>query len=196
MKIVFSVGALALIVALGVWYTSRTDAPRATNAPTAVVSTEKPAVGAPLPAGKQTYTNETIGITLDYDASLTVSEDMPEQVRFWKWGPTQAGETELYDGVIVTFQKANVDGGLDAYLALRLKELENVGTITKPLTTIDFAGRSARTYSASALGDFTVIAVPLDGKAVLEITAMAPDPKGVGFAEEVNALIASVRFLP
>lgn len=196
MKIVLSVIVLALLVALGVWYVSRTDAPLATNNPAPVVPAEKPATSVPLPTGKQVYTNEVIGIALDYDTSLTVSEDMPGQVRFWKWGPTQAGQTELYDGIIVTFQKANVAGSLDDYLAMRLKELENVGTITKPLTTIDFAGRSARTYSASALGDFTVIAVPLDGKAVLEITAMAPDPKGVGFAEEVNTLVKSVRFLP
>ena len=190
MKTLLALAALALIIGGGVWYVSRTDVP------TPSVSVVEPAAVTPTPVGKQTYTNEAIGIALDYDPSLSVSEDMPEQVRFWKWGPTQAGETELYDGVIVTFQKANVDGSLDDYLALRLKELENVGTITKPLTTIDFAGRSARTYSASALGDFTVIAVPLEGKAVLEITAMAPDPKGVGFAEQVNALIASMRFLP
>lgn len=135
-----------------------------------------------------------LGIEFRHDDSVSVNEDAPDQVRVWKWGPTQSGQTELYDGMIVTFRLIQTPDTPEKYALEKIRELEGIGKVTAPLSDRVFAGREAKTYSASALGDFTVIVIPTKTNQLLEITTMAPDPTGVGFQGEVERLLSTVIF--
>lgn len=145
------------------------------------------------PANWKAYTNETLGISLLYDPTFTLSEDAPEQVRFYKWGPTQRGQTEMYDGVLVDFRRVTLEESFEAYLDRKVKEFQEVGTITRPLSDYDVNGRAAKVLSVSVLGDFTLIFLPLSDDSMLEISTLAPDPTGAGFQNIVDQILATVR---
>lgn len=145
-------------------------------------------------AGWKEYADPDLGITLLYEPTLTVTKDGADGVRFWKWGPTQKGQTEMYDGIIVSFRKTDFSDSLDSFLAAKLKEFSDVGTVTKPLSTRDFNGRLAWNFSGSGLGDFDLTYTPIDADTVLEISVMAPDPTAAGFREVTELLLTTVEF--
>lgn len=146
------------------------------------------------PVDWKAYTSETLGISLRYDPTFTMSEDAPEQVRIYKWGPTQRGQTEMYDGVLIDFRRVTLKESFEAYLDRRVKEFQEVGTITRPLSDYDVNGQAAKVLSVSALGDFTLIFVLLSDNSILEISTMAPDPTGAGFQNIVDQILATVVF--
>lgn len=145
-------------------------------------------------AGWREYVDPNLGIALLYEPTLTMEKDGTDGVRFWKWGPTQKGQTEMYDGIIVSFRKTDFSGSLDSFLAAKLKEFADVGTVTEPLSARDFNGRPAWSFSGSGLGDFDLTYVPLDADTVLEISVMAPDPTAAGFEETAELLLSTVEF--
>jgi hypothetical protein len=140
------------------------------------------------------YADPDLGIALLYEPTLTVEKDGANGVRFWKWGPTQKGQTEMYDGIIVSFRKTDFSGSLDSFLATRLKEFADAGTVTESLSPRDFNGRPAWSFSSSGLGDFDLTYVPIDADTVLEISVMAPDPTAAGFEELTKLLLSTVTF--
>lgn len=197
-SIIIALGVMLLLLGAGIWWirmqvSPQSPVPRApgTEAAPPIVTLEpkKPSI----PEGWKDYANPRLGLTLAHDPTLTVSEEADGSVRFWKWGPTQKGQTEMYDGIIVSFRKVDFTESLDTFLAGRMKEFQEVGTITEPLATRDFNGLPAKTFSASSLGDFEMIYVPLDADTVMEISTMAPDPTQAGFQKTVEQMLATVN---
>ncbi len=99
----------------------------------------------------------------------------------------------MYDGVLIDFQRVTLKESFEAYLDRRVKEFQEVGTITRPLSDYDVNGRAAKVLSVSALGDFTLIFVPLSDNSILEISTMAPDPTGAGFQNIVDQILAAIK---
>lgn len=146
----------------------------------------------------KSYTNEGIGLVLRYDPTLTVSEDESKQVRFYKWGPTQKGQTEMYDGIVVSFRQVAFDGTFDQYIEKGMTEFQDagLGTITRPLTPYELDGRAGQTYSISSLGDFKLIFIPTGDQELLEVSILTPDPTGAGFEQLADRLLSTVKIVP
>lgn len=155
-----------------------------------------PAVPIEAPADWREHVSERVGIRFAYAPTLTLHEDAPDQVRLSQWGPTQKGQTELYDGLILSFRRVTPEGSFEAFLEAQMAQFRDVGSITAPLSDTVFNGRPARTFGASGLGDYTLVYVPQEGGAVLEISILAPDPTGAGFRQTADRILSTVSFLP
>lgn len=143
----------------------------------------------------KSYRNEEIGFSLQYDPTLIMSEDESKQVRFYKWGPTQSGQTEMYDGIILGFRKVVFDGTFDQYIEKGMTEFQDagLGTITRPLTPYELDGRLGQTYSISSLGDYQLILIPTGDQELLEVSILVPDPTNAGFQSMADAILSTVR---
>lgn len=143
----------------------------------------------------KSYTHEGLGITLRYDPTLTMSEDETDQVRFYKWGPTQSGQTEMYDGIILGFRKVVFDGTFDQYIERSIGEFREagLGTITRLPAPYELDGHAGQTYSVSSLGDYQLILIPTSDHELLEVSILVPDPTGAGFQAMADAILSTVR---
>lgn len=148
-----------------------------------------------IPTNWKLYSSDIIGFSIQYDPSLTVSEDNNTDVRFYKNGPTQKGQTEMFDGIIVTFRKISVtDGGL-SYINAQMEQYKNVGTITELLHDDMLNGIPVKEYSAIGVGNFKIIFVPINNETLLEISYMAPDPTSLGFQKTVDTMLSTFKLI-
>ncbi len=187
----------AALLAVTAWLVFRSPSGEAPP-PEAGLPPAPPAPAAPVetPAGWREHVSQGVGIRFAYPPELTLHEDAPDQVRLSQWGPTQRGQTEMYDGLILSFRRVMPEGSFEAFLEAQLAQFRETGSITAPLSDTVFNGRPARTFGASGLGDYTLVYVPQEGGAVLEISVLAPDPTGAGFQRKADQVLSTVSFLP
>lgn len=148
-----------------------------------------------IPNNWKKYSNNTAGFSLKYDPTLTVKEDLQTSIRFYKWGPTQRGQTEIYDGIIFSVQRVDLQKGIEEHINSRMSQFKNVGTITDPLHDSRVNGALVKEFSASSLGDFTLVFVPIDSRTLLEISYMTPDPTNAGFRKVVELMLSSFSLI-
>ena len=149
----------------------------------------------PVPDGWKMYTNNDMGFSMAYDPSLTVQQDNDNEVRFYRNGPTQKGQTEMYDGMLLSVQKITAPEGVQAYIDTHIKEVAESSTITAPLRTGMLNGLSIQTFDASGLGDFTTIFIPVDDANLFELSYMVVDPTNAGFQETMDAILSSISLI-
>ncbi len=143
-----------------------------------------------IPADWKLYSSDTVGFSIKYDPSLTLSEDNNTNVRLYKIGPTQRGQTEMYDGIILSVRKISTEDWR-SYINAQLDQYKDAGTITEPLHDGILNGISVKEYSASGLGDFKIIFVSVDDQTLLEISYTAPDPTDVGFQKTIDMMLST-----
>lgn len=146
-----------------------------------------------IPDNWKAYSNNTIGFSIKYDPSLILQESTKTDVRFYKWGPTQRGQTEVYDGIIFSVRKISVTDGGQTHINTQIEQFKNVGTITEPLHDSSLNGVPVKRFGASGLGDFKIIFVPIDNQTIIEISYMIPDPTGVGFQKIVDQMLSTFK---
>jgi hypothetical protein len=148
-----------------------------------------------IPEDWETYTNSTQGFSLRHDPTLTITDDGQNGVRLYKWGPTQKGETELYDGILLSIRKVATPQGAQAYLADQIQQMTQHGTITAPLQEGRLNGLPAQRMSFSGLGDYTFVFVPVEDKSLIEIAFIVPDPTMVGFRKMVDLMLSTFELI-
>lgn len=146
-----------------------------------------------VPGNWREYANDKAGFSLRYDPTLTLREDTDSAMRLFKWGPTQKGETEMYDGIIFAVRRIAVSDGGTAHIRSVIEQFENVGSITEPLHESILNGTPVKQMSASGLGDFTLIFVPSGPSAIFEVSYMVPDPTGAGFQKTVDLILSTFK---
>lgn len=155
--------------------------------------------------GLQTYQDKQGIFSVSYPAAYTQDESVnsannTQIVRLHKTGPTQRGQTEMYDGVIVVFEVVDLQGQtLEKWLDDRLAQATADGTleIVKPKTAKSLNGQPGFVYTARGLGTFDTQVVQKDatGKYALQITTLVADPANQGFQAEVDSILSSLRVL-
>lgn len=123
-----------------------------------------------------------------------------EIVRVHKQGPTQKGQTEMYDGVIVHFQSVNLGGkSLDAYVDEQIKNatLDGTSEVASGKKSVVINGYSGFTYTLRGLGEFPYYVIQKDtnSKFAVIITTLVADPENVGFQEDVDAIFGTISLL-
>lgn len=144
-----------------------------------------------IPDDWEVYTSSTQGFSLRHDPTLTVVDDGQNGVRLYKWGPTQKGETELYDGILLSIRKVVTPQGAEAYLADQLQQMTQHGTITAPLVQGKLNGLPVQRMEFSGLGDYTFIFVPVSDTSLIEIAFIVPDPTLAGFRKTVDLMLST-----
>lgn len=146
-----------------------------------------------IPTDWKLYSSDTMGFSMYYDPSLTLQEDTKTDVRFYKQGPSQRGQTEMYDGVIVTVRKVSVPNGGQVYIDDQIEQYKNVGNIIVPLHDSKLNGISTKEYGASGFGDAKMIFVPINNQTLLEVSYMVPDPTNAGFQKTVDLMLSTFK---
>lgn len=185
--------AIALIISVTI-ILSRESEPSVDKVIIGSASDDSPSKGNNnIPEEWKLYTSDDIGFSMYYDPSLTIQEDTKTDVRFYKQGPSQRGQTEMYDGMIVTVRKVDVVGNTQAYINNQIEQYKDIGSITEPLHDSKLNGISTKEYGASSLGDAKIIFVPNDNQTLLEVSYMAPDPTNAGFQKTVDLMLSTFK---
>lgn len=148
-----------------------------------------------LPENWKTYISDSMNFSMNYDPSLTVQVDHEAEVRFFHNGPTQKGQTEMYDGMLLSIQKIKASDGVQLYIDTHVQEVSESATITVPLHEGILNGLPMQTFDASGLGDFTTIFIPVDDRSLLELSYMVIDPTNVGFLKTMDMMLSSINLI-
>jgi hypothetical protein len=152
-----------------------------------------------LMAGGSSYSDPSGMFTFLYpnDYKFDVQNN-GQVIRVYKQGPTQQGQTEMYDGIIVTFEKIDLKNeSLSSWIDNELKTIKANGDsiITQPKKPITLHGYPGFSYAARGLGEFIylVIQKDLSSPNALRITTMVTDPTNSGFQKQADQILASLH---
>ncbi len=140
------------------------------------------------------YTDSERGFSVEYPDNIKPENMQSGEVTFTVWGPTQAEDTEFYDGILISFQSISFDG-LD--LKERVEEEREMlaDLYGEPLSEIDpitIDGQEGYIYNDHIA---QYIYVPQAGQRYLYIVNMTKDPGNMGYKDTVYKMIESIKIL-
>jgi len=149
----------------------------------------------PQPAKNTKSINEDL-FSVSYPDTYKVN-NYDGVVSLSKWGPTQKADTEMYDGVSISFKEVQLNGKtLNQLTQSLVKEVEDMGVaeVITPLHQTKVNGYTAMSYKIRGLGEFTTYLIQKDtqSQSVLDIELMVADPGKVGFQAEVEKILDSL----
>jgi hypothetical protein len=154
-----------------------------------------------LMSGGNSYMDPDGVYTLLYPNDYTQdTQGNGQHVRFYKQGATQQGQTEMYDGVIITIETVDLENQtLSNWIDTKIKESTADGTveITQPKTQTTVNGFPGFTYTTRSLGEATYYVVQKDNKSknAVVITTLVADPQNVGYQTEVDNTLNTIQLL-
>lgn len=149
-------------------------------------------------AGGSSYSDPAGLFTFLYPNDYTFdTQNNGQVVRVYKKGPTQQGQTEMYDGIIVTFEKIDLkQKSLSDWLDQEIQTMNDNGVseVTQPKKAITLNGFSGYSYAARGLGVYTFYVIQKDAHSpnAIRISRMVSDPTNVGFQEQSDQILASI----
>lgn len=159
-----------------------------------VIENEKPA---PSPENKNTlqlFTDKERAFSIQHPDYLR-PEQMPSgELVFIFWGPTQAKDTEFFDGINISFQSLPMDGlALTDWIEEEREMLISIygDTLSKidPITIDNAKGYIFNNHMAQ------YIYLPQNNQRYLYIVNMSADPGNLGYKETVYKMIESIKIL-
>ena len=153
-----------------------------------------------LKAGGNSYLDTKGVYSFLYPNDYQINQESPDHTRIYKQGATQAGQTEMYDGVIVVFESVNLGGKtLSDWVDTRIKESTTDGTIevSKPKQATRLNTYPGFTYEVRGLGSSTYLVLQKNAQSDygVVITYLVSDPENVGFQTEVDTILSTVELL-
>jgi hypothetical protein len=193
MKVPVSIVIVFLVIILlgGIFLVTKSHAPVEPSTPTAEVRK--------IPIDGNTYTDTQGVYTFLYPLDYKLDQQNDgKQIRIYKTGATQQGQTEMYDGVVMVFETMDTDGvPLSKWVDGYIKKTTADGTIKlvgskKQMTQNGYAGF---VYHTQGLGEFTNYVFQKSEKShqVVVITTLVEDPQKVGFQKEVDKILSTLE---
>jgi len=152
-----------------------------------------------LSAGGSSFSDPEGVYTFLYPNDYTLdTQNNGQYTRIYKQGPTQRGQTEMYDGVLMVFELIDLQGkSLEDWVDTRIQDSTADGTIevTQPKTATTLQSYPGFTYEVRGLGSSTHLVVQKDGESnnAVDITFLVADPEGVGFQGEVDRVLSTLE---
>lgn len=159
-----------------------------------VIGNEKPTPSSENKNATQLFTDKERAFSIEYPDYLK-PEQMPSgELAFILWGPTQAENTEFFDGINISFQSLPIDG---LTLTDRVEEEREMlisiygNTLSKidPITIDNAKGYIFNDHMAQ------YIYLPQNNQRYLYIVNMSADPNNLGYKETVYKMIESIKIL-
>lgn len=187
---------VAVLLIVAVFYLKPSKTTKVTSSPTPITFESSPE----LLQGGSSYSDPNAVYTVLYPNDYIIDNKDPLQVRVYKNGPTQKGQTEMYDGVIVNFGKVKLNGEqLSKWVDDTINEATANGTseVVKSKNAIVFNNYSGFTYSLRGLGvsEYTVLQKDTNSSNAIVITTLVADPTNVGFQRQVDDILSSLQIL-
>jgi DNA-binding ferritin-like protein (Dps family) len=202
---------ILILIVIGVGYsvyTSNTNAPLPINtntqggnqAPIANPTVQSEELST-LQAGGSSYADPDGVYVFLYPAEYKIdSQEDGKYTRIYKAGATQKGQTEMYDGIIIHFEKVALEGKtLEAWVDTQIQNSTADGTseLIEPKTATTLNTYEGFTYKMRGLGESKYIVVQKDSSSsyALNITMAVNDPEKIGYQVEVDSILATVELL-
>lgn len=116
--------------------------------------------------------------------------------RISKKGATQKGQTEMYDGIIVVFQRVDLKGKTLSEWVDDQIQLSSTGgsEITQPKKDVTLNDYSGFTYEVRSLGTSSYLVLRKDPNSefAVSITSLVADPQQKGYQSEVDAILSTL----
>lgn len=121
-------------------------------------------------------------------------------VRIYKNGPSQKGQTEMYDGVLMLFEPINLQGkSLSEWVDQNIEAstMDSMSKVTKVKAATKVKNYSGHTYSLEGLGESNHVVLQKDNNSGtgVHIIYSTYDPTGVGFDAQVESIIKTLEIL-
>jgi hypothetical protein len=144
-------------------------------------------------SGWTVYENKDKGFSVKHPNDLK-PEMLPDgDIAITKFGPTQKGETEFYDGINIAFRTEPMEGKtlLEAIEPNKkiAEELSGNKIVTKEITLNQVKGLEYK-YEG-----YDYIYLPRKNGWFLEITDMSKDPGKIGYENIVQNILSSIKIL-
>ncbi len=147
----------------------------------------------------KTYSDPAKGFTIKYPNDMTLNNNdyktKNDSITLVKWGPSQSGDSELYDGISLTFVKINLGNrNLDDYVSTEIESSKANADILNGKTAITVNGIEGYTYTSQGLGVHKYIYLPLDSTSAIKIVDSTVDPGKLGFSDTVDKILSTLKF--
>lgn len=152
-----------------------------------------------LKAGGSSYTDTQNVFTFLYPNDYKIDhQEGDKYTRVYKNGPTQKGQTEMYDGVIVNFERVDLAGKtLAEWVDTQMKMSQDYGVteVSPEKKSVVLNGYNGFSYELKGLGTFTNIVVQKDASSpyAVALTTLVADPTSKGFQKEVDMIFSTLE---
>lgn len=132
-----------------------------------------------------------IGIGTDYQG--------PSLVTISKYGPTQALDSEFFDGYSLTIVKIGLKG--ESLEQIAQNHIQSSTTefgqdfVVQPIKPISVGQKQGLTYTVRGLGEYTHILLPNDEGSFIIVTYSVPDPTDQGYQKIVHQILSTFEFV-
>lgn len=153
-----------------------------------------------VPQDWKTVTSQTYGFSLSHPSDVT-HDTISEGERFYKLGPSQKGQTEMYDGINLLIKSGNLEGKSFAVLTQEkytAAQREPAHSQVGPKTPITIATIQGVSFRVSGLGDWTAIYLPKGKDQYLEIIngTVEPTNREPILQKTVDIMLSSLKLNP
>lgn len=145
-----------------------------------------------LPENWKTYTSEKHGFTIKHPEDVLVRDVGTDGVNFFKVEPSQAQNTEFYDGISLTINSSQLFGKLQDIAGQKMNEFAQHGEIVLTLQPIRVGALSGYTFKGEGVGKVTYIFLPKGPEQYIQIVDATQDPKNLGFNQVVTTMLSSI----
>lgn len=188
--------AIILLISGFIYLKPNKSTPMTSPSPTPVSSKDI----SDLLQGGSSYSDPNGVYVFLYPNDYVIDSKDPQQVRVYKNGPTQKGQTEMYDGVIVNMGKVSLNGKkLSEWVDSKINEATADGTseVVKAKMSTTLNNYPGFSYTLRGLGIFETIVVQKDSNSdnAIVINTMVADPTNVGFQKQVDATLSTLQIL-
>jgi hypothetical protein len=146
-----------------------------------------------IPSDWKTTRSEALGISVSHPADVAAGHENGN-LTLHKWGPTQVEGTEVYDGMVLNFDKSPLSGkAFEQAVNAEVEDWKVHGEIVKSLSTLTMAGKNAYSFVGSGLGQYTIYFIELNGAEYLRVSTLVEDPKSQGFQTIADTILKSLN---
>jgi hypothetical protein len=169
--------------------------------PTQPVTSQAPVDTNDLRAGGSSYRDPQGMYVFLYPSDYTQDEqNNGKMIRVYKLGPSQKGQTEMYDGVNVMFESVDLQQQtLEQWVdtSIQTATADGLSEIVEPKKKITQNSYPGFTYTLQGLGEakFYVLQKDASSNYAVVVTTSVMDPQNVGFQQQVDKILATLEIL-
>lgn len=201
--LVFLIVVVAILAIIYFYQNNRKYTPPAENVlqpPIERTKNANPEAVSDLERGGSSFSDPDSIFSILYPSEYVQDTQGENQYRIYKQGPTQKGQTEMYDGVIINFETIALGGqSLSDWVDSRISSSTQDGTseLVEEKTAINVNGYPGYTYTIRGLGTFEYLAIQKDTNSnfAVGITSLIADPGNLGFEQEFENTLSTLTLL-
>lgn len=152
-----------------------------------------------LRVGGSSYLDSEGVYTFLYPSNYALdNQEEGKYTRISKRGATQRGQTEIYDGVIVVFERVDLEGAsLSDWVDAHIKSATENGTaeVLQPKKATSLNDYQGFSYELSGFGSSQYVIVQENPSSTyaVSISFLVADPESQGYQQEVDAILSTLE---